>query len=146
MEIFGGTNVWIDNDDKASFGLRNHVIHEHNIFLIELLVIEFGVLLLLRVLNVEPEDVNWEVMMIEVVATSYHVMGSHVLPLREMVSKTVNWWHLDVSGQLRELLLQLFWCTLSSHKVELKSVSLRDKGRVESLTHVCFVDEDESLS
>ena len=146
VEVFRGTNMWIDNNDEASFGMCNHVIHEHNILLVELLVIKFGILLLLRIFNIEPEDIDREVMMIKIMATSYHVVSGHVLPLREMISKTVDWWHLSVSGQFRELLLQLLWGAFSCHKVELKSISLRDKGSVKPLTHVSFVDEDKCLS
>jgi hypothetical protein len=47
MELFRGSDVRVNDDHKASLGVRDDVVHEHHVFLVEVLVVELCVLLLL---------------------------------------------------------------------------------------------------
>jgi len=146
MEVLISLNVWVDNSDKAALGSMNSVVHVHNIELVEALVIELSVAEIVGVLNVEPEDIDWESIASEIAVSSRDGVGVELLILGVVVSEGVNWWHWGVSSKLGKLLLEMLWRALRTEEVELKSVALGDESVVGSLSKMSVVDEDESLS
>lgn len=146
MEFFISVDVWVDDGDEASLRVMDGVVHLHNIVLVEALVVELSVREIVGVLNVEPEDIDWETVAGEVVVSLDDILGGELLVLRVVISEGVDWWHWGVTSELRELLLEVLWRTLSSEEIEFKSVALRDESVVGSLAKVGVVDEDEGLS
>ena len=109
------------------------------------MVVELTILVVLGVLTIEPEDIDWEAEVAEVVVPLNDLVGRVVLPLGEVVSKRVHGWHWCVTSQLRKLLLELLGVALGAKQVEFKSVALRDEGRVGLVATVSVVQEHECL-
>ena len=109
-------------------------------------MVELTVLVVLSVLAVEPEDIDGEAEVGEVLVPLNNLVSGVLLPLGEVVSKRVNGWHWSVTCELGKLLLELLGIAFGAHEVELESVALRDEGGVGLLTAVGVVQEDEGLS
>ena len=144
--VIGCTDVGVGGDDESAARVMDLLVHVHDIILAEAFVVEFTVLVVLSVLSVEPEDIDGEAKVAEVLVSLDDLVSGVVLPLGEVVSKRVHGWHWSVSSKLRKFLLELLGVTFGTHKVELKSVAFGDEGRVGLLTSVGVVEEDESLS
>ena len=100
MELFVRPYMRIYYDHKAPLCICNCVIHAHDILHIEVFIVELSVLMLPGVLDVEPEHVYWEAVVVESVTAFYDIMGCHVLIFRVMEAKTVDRWHVKVSCEL----------------------------------------------
>ena len=144
--VLGGADVRVGSDDEATAGLVDVLVHDHDIVLVEGLVVELSVLIVLGILTVEPEDINGEAEVGEVVVSLRDLLGRVLLPLGEVVTKRVYRRHGGVSSELRKLLLELLGVGLSTHQVELESITLRDEGRVALGALVGVVEEDEGFS
>ena len=58
--ILGGVDVRIGSDDEATSRVVDLLVHDHDVVLVEALLVELTVLIVLSILTVEPEDINWE--------------------------------------------------------------------------------------
>lgn len=144
--VIAGADVRIGGNDEATARSPDLVVHGHNVLLVEALLVELAVLVVLGVLAVEPEVVDGEAEVVEIVGSVSDPVGRVVLPLREVVSERGKGRHAGVAGELSKLLLELFGIALSAQKIELKSVALGDEGVVSLLTVVTVVQENEGLS
>ena len=102
----------------------NLLVHVHHIVLAEALVIVLTILIVLSILAVEPENINREAKLGEIVVAFDHLMGRVELLLREVVAERVHGWHWCVASQLTQLLLELLGVAFGTHQVELESVAL----------------------
>jgi hypothetical protein len=109
-------------------------------------VVELTILAVLGVLAVEPEHIDGEAEVGEVVGSVSDLLGRVVLPLGEVVTERVHRWHGSVAGKLGKLLLEFLGVALGTQEVELKSVALRDESVVGLLAMMGMVHEDESFS
>ena len=143
--ILGSADMGVGSDGEATARVVDLLVHDHHIVLREALMVEFTILSVLSILRVEPEDVDWEAELGEIVVALNDLVSRVLLPLGKVVSKRVSGWHRSVSCQLSKLLRQLFGRFLGAKKVELKSVALRDEGRVGLEAFVGWVHKHEGL-
>ena len=144
--VIGGVDVGVGSDDETTARSVDLVVHVHDVVLRESLVVELTVLVVLSVLAIEPEDIDGEAELGEVVVPLNHLVGRVVLPLGEVVAERVHRGHWGVASQLREFLLELLGGALGTEKVELESVALGDEGGVGLVSVVGVVEEDVGLS
>jgi len=144
--VGGGAEMGVGSDNEATARVVDLTVHVHDIILREALVVVLTVLVVLGVLAVEPEDIDGETELGEVVVSLDDLMGRVLLPLGEVVTERVHGRHWGVTSELREFLLKLLGVALGAHEVELESVALRDESGVGLLTKMSVVQEDEGLS
>lgn len=100
MALFVGTDMWVNDGDESTSSIMDSLVHVHDLLLAELCVVEFSVLLLLGILNIEPENIDWESVSAEIMVTLDHLVSISILVLGEVVSERVNRWHRGISSQL----------------------------------------------
>ena len=144
--VTGGVDVRVGSNGEATARLPDVVVHLHNVILAEALVVELTVLCVLSIVRVEPEDIDGHAESCEVIIALHDLVSRVILPLGEVVSEGVDGRHGSVTCELRKLLLELLGGGLSTEKVELEGVTLRDEGGVGLLTVVGVVEEAEGLS
>lgn len=144
--ILGCTKMRVCGDNEATSGVMDLLIHVHDIILREAFVVVLTVLVVLSVLAIEPEHIDGEAEVREIVVSLDDLVSGVLLPLREVVTKGVHGGHWGVTSELRKFFLKLLGVSLSTKQVEFKSISLRDKGRVGLLAHVSVVEEHKSFS
>jgi len=85
--VAGGADVGVGGDDEATAGVVDLAVHVHNIILRESLVVVLTILVVLSVLTVEPEDIDRETELGEVVVSLGDLVSRVLLPLAEVVSE-----------------------------------------------------------
>ena len=58
--ILGGADVRIGSNDEATSCVVDLFVHDHDVMLVEALLVKLTVLVVLSILAVEPEDINGE--------------------------------------------------------------------------------------
>ena len=77
----------------------------HSIDLLECFIVELEVLVVVRVINVHPQHVDWKVVLAECHITFDHLIGcDYTTPLAEMETQSVRWGHLLVAYKLSQRL------------------------------------------
>lgn len=128
------------DDDKAAIFLFDLLIHLHHFVLGEAQAVKLEIALILRELDVEPEDVHRVVVLAEILIAIHDHLCCVVLPLREVVSEGVKRWHWRIACQFRQLFLQVFGGFARSEHVEFECVALGEEsgGKVTSVVRLIY--------
>lgn len=90
------SDVWVNNHHDSTVACLNVLIHLHNlsfrkIFGIKLEVLVKTRIVLIRVINIHPKNIDWEITFSEITVTIDHYLSTNAVPFTKMETKRVNW-------------------------------------------------------
>lgn len=112
--VLGCTKMRVCGDNKATSGVMDLLVHNHNVILRETFVVILTVLVVLSVLAIEPEHIDGEAEVREIVVSLDDLVSGVFFPLREVVTERVHGGHWGITGELRKFFLELLGVGLST--------------------------------
>eukprot|EP00123_Amoebidium_parasiticum_P013700 comp22104_c0_seq1/m.32270 comp22104_c0_seq1/g.32270 ORF comp22104_c0_seq1/g.32270 comp22104_c0_seq1/m.32270 type:complete len:677 (+) comp22104_c0_seq1:115-2145(+) len=107
-------DVWVNDVDKLAGLVAQLLLHGD--WLLEVGRVPRKVSLVVRVLNVEPDDVIRNVVLVKLLVHRQHIIDIVVIPAALMVGKTELGWHVRGARELRVLLAHIVRLGPEEHK------------------------------